>query len=135
MIALRKLRHATPPALMTWTQSAAIFAVCANLFSTALANVGFVVFLFLFAWVCASSQRRQLDTDNFPMGVAYAIGLYIAWQVVGLSYTDAAMSYALKNIFTERKICYILPLVLIFSDEAAKRKFLTAFMATSTSGV
>ncbi len=135
MIALRKLRHAAPPALMTWTQNAAIFAACANLFSTALANVGFVVFLFLFAWVCASNQRRQLDTDNFPMGVAYAIGLYIAWQVIGLSYTDAPLSYGLKNIFSERKICYILPLALIFSAEGPKRKFLAAFMATSVVGL
>ena len=135
MIVISNLRQASPPALISWTQNAAIFAVCANLFSTALANVGFVVFLLLFASVCASSQRRHLDTENFPMGVAYAIGLYIGWQVVGLSYTDAPMSYALKNIFSERKICYILPLALIFSDEAAKRKFLAAFMATSVVGL
>ncbi len=120
---------------MTWTQNAAIFAVCANLFSTALANLGFVVFLLLFACLCVSGQRRQIDTKNFPVGVAIAIGLYIGWQVVGLTYTDAPMSYALKNVFTERKIVYILPLALIFSDRRPKMRFLVAFLLTSVVGM
>ncbi len=120
---------------MTWTQNAAIFAFCANLFSTALANLGFVGFILLFVCLCISGQRRYLDTTNFPVGVAVTIGLYIGWQVVGLSYTDAPMSYALKNIFTERKICYILPLALIFSDAGPKRRFLAAFLAVATMGL
>lgn len=120
---------------MKWTQNAAIFAACANLFSTALANLGFVVFLALFAWLCASRQRRRLDTKNFPLGVALAIGLYIGWQVVGLIYTDAPMSYALKNVFTERKICYILPLALLFSDEGSKLRFLVAFLVVAAVGL
>lgn len=126
---------AAPSRLITWTQNAAIFGCCANLFSTALANLGFVVFLVLFLGVCASDQRRHLDTRNFPVGVAIAIGMYIGWQVIGLSYTDAPMSYALKNIFTERKICYILPLTLIFSDERPKRRFLIAFLTTCVAGL
>ncbi|MDP3753096.1 MAG: O-antigen ligase family protein [Polaromonas sp.] len=45
------------------------------------------------------------------------------------------MPYALKSIFSDRKILYILPLALIFSDEGPKRKFLAAFMATSVVGL
>lgn len=135
MIATSYSPPASPSALVTWTQNAAIFAVCANLFSTALANLGFAVFLVLFLCVCASDQRRHLDTKNFPVGVVIAIGIYIGWQVVGLSYTDAPMSYALKSIFSDRKILYILPLALTFSDERPKRRFLSAFLATSTVGL
>lgn len=122
---------ATPP-LMRWTQNAAIFASCANLFSTALGNLGFVAFILLFVCLCVSGQRRYLDTGNFPVGVGLAIALYIGWQVVGLGYTDAPMSYAWKNIFSERKILYILPLTLIFSAAAPKRRFLIAFLAVAT---
>lgn len=135
MTVLSHSRPESPPSIITWTQNAAIFAVCANLFSTALANLAFVVFLCMFAWVCASSQRRHLDTGNFPTGVAYAIGLYIGWQVVGLSYTEASMSYAWHSVFSDRKILYILPLALIFSDEKPKKKFLNAFLATSVVGL
>ncbi|OOG46629.1 hypothetical protein B0B52_03085 [Polaromonas sp. A23] len=45
------------------------------------------------------------------------------------------MGYALKSIYAERKILYILPLVLIFSDEAPKRRFLIAFLLTSIVGL
>lgn len=121
-----------PPALMVWAQNAAIFACCANLFSTALANLGFVLFLLLFFGLCISGGWRALDTKNFPVSVALAIGLYIGWQLVGLSYTEAPLSYALKSVLSERKICYILPLALIFSDAAPKRRFLAAFLITGT---
>jgi O-antigen ligase len=124
-----------PPALLVWTQNAAIFACCANLFSTALANLGFAVFLLLFLCLCVSGERRWLDTRNFPTGVGLAIGLYIGWQLIGLSYTDAPMSHALKNILSERKICYILPLALIFSDPAPKHRFLAAFLITGSVGL
>ncbi|MDO9359038.1 MAG: O-antigen ligase family protein [Polaromonas sp.] len=126
---------APPSVLITWTQNTAIFAICANLFSTAFANIGFVLFLFLFLVVCVSDQRRYLDARNFPMGVALAIGLYIAWQIIGLSYTEAPMSYAWRSIFSERKIVYILPLALIFSDEQPKRRFLAAFFTTCVAGL
>lgn len=135
MMAVSRPPPASSSSLMTWTQNAAIFAACANLFSTALANLGFVVFILLFVCLCVSGQWRQLDTKNFPAGVAIAIGLYIGWQVVGLTYTDASMSYALKNIFTERKIVYVLPLALIFSDERPKKRFLMAFLVTSVAGM
>ena len=135
MIATSYSGPPAPPALLRWTQNAAIFACCANLFSTALASLGFVTFMLLFLCLCASSQRRHLDTKNFPVGVAIAIGIYIGWQVIGMSYTDAPMSYAWKNIFTERKIVYILPLALIFSDEQPKRRFLMAFLATCVVGL
>ena len=121
---------AVPP--LYWMQNAAIFAACANLFSTALANLGFVVFLALFFWTCASKNRRHLDSQNFPRMVAAAIALHLAWQIVGLSYTDAPMAHALKSIFTDRKIIYVLPLVLVFSDVSPKRRFLIAFLGTSS---
>lgn len=121
-----------PSRLLRWTQSAAIFAVCVNLFSTALGNLGFLAFVVLFLCLLAPGQRRHLDTRNFPLAVAVTMGLYIAWQVVGLSYTEAPMPYALKSIFSERKMAYILPLVLVFSDGAPKRRFLIAFLAVST---
>jgi len=128
-------RLAPPSALVSWTQNTAIFAVCANLFSTALANIGFLLFLLLFIWVCLSSHRRHLDTRNFPAGVAIAMAVYIGWQVVGLSYTQAPMSSAWSSLFSERKILYILPLALIFSDEAPKRRFLIAFLLTCAAGL
>lgn len=121
--------------LITWTQNAAIFACCANFFSTALANLGFAAFLLLFVCICLSRQRMHLDTKNFPAGVAIAMVLYIGWQVIGLGYTDASMSYALKNIFSDRKILYILPLALVFSDERPKRRFLMCFLATCAAGL
>ncbi len=121
---------AVPP--LYWIQNAAIFAACANLFSTALANLGFVVFLGLFLWICASDNRRHLDTKNFPGLVACAIALHLAWQVVGLSYSEAPMALGLKSIFTDRKIIYILPLVLVFSDVSPKRRFLFVFLVTSS---
>jgi O-antigen ligase len=120
---------------MKWTQNAAIFAACANLFSTAFANIGFALFLLLFLGVCLSGQRRHLDTQNFPLGVALAIGIYIAWQIIGLTYTDAPLPYALSSIFSERKIVYILPLALIFSDELPKRRFLLAFFIACGAGL
>jgi O-antigen ligase len=135
MTAASRLLPAPPPALIIWTQNTAIFAVCANLFSTALANFGLLLFLQLFVWVCFSSQRRHLDTRNFPLGVAIAMGLYIGWQIVGLSYTQAPMSTAWNSIFSERKILYLLPLALVFSDEAPKRRFLIAFLATCAVGL
>jgi O-antigen ligase len=130
-----RLPAAPPSALITWTQNTAIFAVCANLFSTAFANIGFVLFLLLFLAVCLSSERRHLDTRNFPMGVAAAIAIYVGWQLVGLSYTEAPMASAWRSIFSERKIVYLLPLALIFSDESPKRRFLAAFLITCTAGL
>lgn len=118
-----------------WLQNAAIFACCANLFSTVLANVGFIAFLLMFVWTWFSAGRKFLNTENFPRIVAVVIALYIGWQVVGLTYTEAPMSYAVKNIFTERKIVYILPLVLVFSDEQPKMRFLLAFLLTCVVGV
>lgn len=135
MTALSHPHPQSPRGLVTWTQNTAIFAVCANLFSTALANFGFLLFLLLFLWLCLSSQRRHLDTRNFPVGVAIAIGIYIGWQVVGLSYTHAPMATAWNSIFSERKIVYILPLALVFSDEGPKRRFLIAFLATCAVGL
>src|SRR5665647_755925 len=126
------LFRGTAPLQFFWIQNAAIFACCANLFSTVLANVGFLVFLVLFLWICVSENRRYLDRENFPSAVAVAIAIYIGWQIVGLSYTDASMSDAVKSIFAERKIVYILPLALVFSDEPPKRRFLAAFLITSS---
>lgn len=135
MTALSQPHSQSPGALITWTQNTAIFAVCANLFSTAFANIGFVLFLLLFLAVCLGDQRQHLDTRNFPMGVAAAIGIYIGWQVIGLSYTEAPMSYAWRSIFSERKIVYILPLTMIFSDPSPKRRFLAAFLITCAAGL
>lgn len=135
MITASPSRPVLSSPLITWTQNAAIFACCANFFSTALANLGFAAFLLLFVCTCLSRQRIHLDTQNFPVGVAIAMGLYIGWQVIGLSYTDASMSYALKSIFSDRKILYILPLALVFSDERPKRRFLMCFLATSAAGL
>ena len=135
MTAISRPLQATPPTLITWTQNAAIFAVCVNLFSTALANLGFAAFLLLFVLVCLSGQRRHLDTRNFPLGLAIALGIYIGWEVVGLTYTDAPMAYALKSIFSDRKILYILPLALVFSDRPPKERFLSAFLLTSAAGL
>ena len=114
-----------------WLQNAAIFASCANLFSTVLANVGMAVFLVLFVWTCFSDQKASLDWDHFPWAVAAAIGLYVGWQIVGLSYTDAPLSIAAKSIYSERKILYILPLALVFSDQAARLRLLRAFLLVS----
>lgn len=121
--------------LLTATQNAAIFACCANFFSTALTSIGVAAFLILFVCLCCTKQREQLNTQNFPKAVAWALLLYIGWQVVGLSYTDASMDYALQNIFTERKLVLILPLVLVFSSVQAKQRFLWAFLVTATVGM
>lgn len=124
----------TPPKIY-WLQNVAIFACCANLFSTALASIGFVSFLVLFVWLWFSSERQAFNKANFPHAVAWVIALYIGWQIVGVIYTEATLSYALKNIFTERKIVYILPLVLVFTDEQPKMRFLWAFLLTCVVGL
>ncbi len=126
---------ASSSVLVKWTQNAAIFAVCANLVSTAFANIGIAVFLLLFLAVCLSDARRQLATENFPRGFALALAVYLGWQVIGLLYTDAPMSYALTTLYSERKIVLVLPLVLIFSDAQPKRRFLKAFLATAATGL
>jgi O-antigen ligase len=123
------------PRLITWAQNAAIFACCANFFSTALTSLGFAVFLALFLCICITKERRHLATANFPLPVAIAIGLYIGWQIIGLVYTDAPMAYAVKSVYSERKILYILPLILVFADEAPKRRFLIAFLLASVIGL
>ncbi|MBA3594202.1 MAG: O-antigen ligase family protein [Polaromonas sp.] len=128
-------RPAPPSALVTWTQNTAIFAVCVNLFSTALANLGFALFLLLFLAICLSGQRRHLDTRNFPLAVAAAVGIYIGWQIVGLSYTEAPKAYAWQSVFSDRKIIYILPLALVFTDESPKRRFLVAFFIICVVGL
>lgn len=135
MITASPSQPALPSPLLTWTQNAAIFACCTNFFSTALANLGFAAFLLLFVCMCLSRQRVHLDTKNFPAGVAIAMAIYIGWQAIGLSYTDASMSYAVKSIFSDRKILYILPLALVFSDERPKRRFLMCFLATCSAGL
>lgn len=128
-------QHTTTPACLTWLQNTAIFAACANLFSTVLANLGFVAFLSLFVWVGLSNRRRFLNTTHFPVTVMAAMAIYIGWQIVGLAYTDAPLAYALKNIFTERKILYILPLALVFCEPDPKKRFLFWFLTTSTVGL
>jgi len=128
-------RVVSPSALIIWTQNAAIFAVCANLFSTALANLGFAVFLLLFVWVCASDHRRQLDTRHFPVGFACALGIYYLWQLVGLTYTNASVPHALLTIYADRKLLFILPLVLIFTDAQPKKRFLAVFLAVAAAGL
>lgn len=121
---------ATEP--LFWLQTTAILAIGANLFSTSLANVGFVAFLILFVFTCVSKRRKFLSFETFPWAVALSIAAYIGWQVVGLTYTDAPMTYALKNVFTERKIVYILPLALVFVEEKPKLRFLYLFLLTSS---
>ena len=128
-------RVASPSALIIWTQNAAIGAVCANLFSTALANLGLAVFLILFVWVCASDHRRQLNTGQFPVGFAWALGAYYLWQFVGLTYTHASVSYGLETIYADRKLLFILPLVLVFTDERSKKRFLAVFLAFLVAGL
>jgi O-antigen ligase len=128
--------HAAPPSsLIIWTQNAAIFACCAVLVSTALASIGFVVFLLLFACVCATSRRRELDVHNFPKGLAAALAVYFAWQMIGLTYTAAPLSYAMETIYSDRKILFILPLVLLFSGAEPKRRFLVVFFGLATAGM
>lgn len=125
----------SPPRLITWTQNAAIFACCANFFSTALTSLGFAAFMLLFLCVCISKERRHLDTKNFPLAIAVAITLYVGWQIIGLVYTAAPMGYALGSIYAERKILYILPLLLVFSDEEPKKRFLIAFLLACVVGL
>lgn len=125
----------SPPRLTTWAQNAAIFACCANFFSTALTSLGFAAFMVLFLCVCISKERRHLDTKNFPVAVAAAITLYVGWQIIGLSYTEAPMGHALGSIYAERKILFILPLMLVFSDEGSKKRFLMGFLLASVVGL
>jgi O-antigen ligase len=124
-----------PPALITWTRNAAIFACCAILVSTALASLGLAVFLALFICVCLSSARRHLDTANFPLGFLAALGVYFAWQFIGLTYSDGGLRYGLETIYSDRKILFILPLVLLFSGAAAKRRFLAVFLGLAVAGL
>ncbi|HYW55591.1 MAG TPA: O-antigen ligase family protein [Polaromonas sp.] len=135
MTALFHSRTESQPLLITWTQNTAIFAVCANLFSTALANLGFVFFLVLFCCICASTQRSHLDTRNFPVGLGLAICFYICWQVVGIGYTEASLPDAWRAVFSDRKILYILPLTMVFSGNPPKRRFLIAFLSTCAIGL
>lgn len=127
--------NSAPPALITWTQNAAIFACCAILISTALASLGFVVFLALFACIGLSSARRHLETSNFPLGFLAALGVYFAWQFIGLTYSDGGLRYGLETIYSDRKILFILPLVLLFSGEVAKRRFLAVFLGLAVAGL
>lgn len=122
----------TIPAQIYWMQNAAIFASAANLFSTVLANVGMAAFLVLFVWTCFSDQKKSLARENFPWVVAAAVGAYVGWQIIGLTYTDVPMATAIKSIYSERKILYLLPLVLVFSDEYGKLRFLSAFLLVSS---
>lgn len=129
------LARTSPSALLTSTQNAAIFSCCAVLISTALASIGFLVFLVLFTTLCVSSGRSQLDLKNFPVGFALALAAYFAWQFVGLTYTDASLAYAAETIYSDRKLLFILPLTLIFSDEGPKRRFLTIFFGLAVLGL
>ena len=128
----QKNSGAAPP---TWLQNAAIFGCCTNFFSTALANLGFVSFLLLFAWVGLTHRRRVLNFSHFPTAVAIAMLLYIGWQIIGLTYSDAQTSYALKNVFSERKILYVLPLTMVFYEDAPKQRFLFWFLLTASVGL
>jgi O-antigen ligase len=112
-------------------QYAAIFAASANLFSTALANVAFIVFGVLFVVVVAGPERRTLAWSTFPRQVALAIALYLGWQAFAITYSDAPLRYALVSLHDDRKILYILPLALLFGAEAPRRRFLAAFMAVN----
>jgi O-antigen ligase len=126
--------EAAPAAQSRWiarAQDAAIFSCCANLFSTALGNVGIAVFLLLFLRVLAGSARRSLAWPTFPRSVALAIALYLGWQAIGVLYTDAPGRYAWESLWADRKILYILPLALVFGSEAARRRFLAAFLAVN----
>ncbi len=129
------LQASPPSSLILLTQNAAIFACCAVLISTALASLGFVVFLLLFAFVCATSRRRELDVHNFPRGFAAALAVYFAWQMIGLTYTAAPLPYAVETIYSDRKILFILPLVLLFSGAESKRRFLVVFFGLATAGM
>jgi len=117
---------------VTRTQNAAIFAACANLFSTALANIGMGVFLGLFIWVCLSPARQELAWKAFPKMLLVALGIYLAWRIVGLAYTVAPLGYAWTSLYSDRKILWVLPLLLVFTTEAPRRRFLAAFLATCT---
>ena len=117
------------------TQDAAIFAASANLFSTALANVGLVLFVLMFIRVLLGPERRSLAWDTFPRGVAMAIGLYLAWQAIGIAYSDAPFRYAFGSLWSDRKILYILPLALLFGAEAPRRRFLAAFLVVNTAAL
>lgn len=127
--------HTPPPALVTWTQNAAIFACCAVLISTALASIGFAAFLLLFICVCATSHRKHLDVENFPTGFAVALAVYFGWQLIGLTYSAAPFAYAMETIYSDRKILFILPLVLLFSGAESKRRFLLVFFALAAAGM
>lgn len=120
-----------PSRWLAGAQDAAIFASCANLFSTALANIGFAVFLLLLVRVALGPERRSLAWSTFPRGVAMAIALYLGWQAIGLTYTEAPLAYAWDSLFADRKILYILPLALLFGQEAPRRRFLAAFLAVN----
>ena len=109
-------------------QGAAIFTGSVNLFSTALANFGLVVFLLLFLCVLVGPERRNLAWSTFPRWVALAIGIYLGWQAIGMLYTDAPRDYAWESLYADRKILYILPLALLFGAEAPRRSFLVGFM-------
>lgn len=127
--------RSTSPTLLTSTQNAAIFSCCAVLVSTALASIGFLVFLVLFASLCISGGWRQLDLKSFPVGFAVALTTYFAWQFVGLSYTDAPLAYGLETIYSDRKLLFILPLTLVFSDENPKKRFLSIFFGLAVLGL
>lgn len=127
--------RAPPSALLASTQNAAIFACCAVLISTALASIGFLLFLALFVSLCISGGWRQLDLERFPVGFAVALAAYFTWQFVGLSYTDAPMAYALETIYSDRKLLFILPLTLVFSEEKPKKRFLLIFFALAVVGL
>ena len=104
-------------------QGAAIFTGSVNLFSTALANFGLVVFLLLFLCVLVGPERRSLAWSTFPRWVALAIGLYLGWQAIGILYTDAPRDYAWESLYADRKILYILPLALLFGGGSFSVKF------------
>jgi O-antigen ligase len=121
--------------LITWTQNAAIFACCAILVSTAMANIAFTVFLILFTCVCLSAQRKQLATAHLPKGLVWAVGAYFAWRFVGLSYGALSVPEGLSAIFSDRKILYIFPLALIFSEAQPKGRFLKIFLIFAATGM
>ncbi len=123
---------ATPSAQTQWLHNTAIFAFCANLFSTALANVGMAVFLILFIWNLFFRRLVSFNPTAFPWIVVTAVGLHFGWQVVGLTYTDVPIGIALTSLYSERKVLYILPLILVFVDAPEKLRLLKCFLVVST---
>lgn len=111
-------------------QNVAVFTACANLFSTALANVGLALFLAIVLYICLTSARRDLAWRQIPRCLLLGIGAYLAWRLVGILYTSATSTEAWASLYSDRKILWVFPLLLLFDSEPPRRRFLTFFLAT-----